>query len=253
MGRLRNERLTFAPEMKIMQFMGQLYRQVRHTCCCLMTSGPKSLFLSDNTFISPLCWLASHIVPSLGFEGMSQTLDRPESQLAQTNLLYQHQGCGVKASPAQTFEKLGFFSPAYTTGRSGTHGVIGSAGYLSASYTMLLPATGPRSRDAGLGHTHARSSSVSSHGRSTGSKADGGSTPRQKIGLSQEDLEYLQENEKRNKEAWEAWSQARDSETKEKRTAASRCVTKMFHVIPCFHFCVLLVRTAASYDCQYRK
>ena len=145
--------------------------------------------------------------------------NRTESQLTQTNLAYSQHGCGVKASRAQTFEKLGFYSPAYTSGRSGTHGIIGSAGYLSASYSTLLPATGPRSRDAVPLY---RSSSVGHMRTSKAVGRGGSSTPRHRPALSEEDLEYLRENEKRGKEAWEAWRKERDNEMKQRASAALR-------------------------------
>lgn len=147
---------------------------------------------------------------------------RPECQLAQTNLLYQHHGCGVKTSQAQTMDKLGLVSPAYTSGRSGSKGIIGGVGYLSPTYTTLLPATGSRNHDSVAAHTHARSTSVGGPMRSTGNRGGSSSSTSRKGGITHEDLEYLKENEKRNQEAWEAWSRARDSDNRQQKNAALR-------------------------------
>ena len=152
---------------------------------------------------------------------------KPDSQLAQTNLYYNQSGCGVKTSQAQTFAKLGFVSPAYESGRPGSKGIIGGVGYLSPTYTTLLPATGPRARDPELmaAYHHVRGpmrqgAATASSGRASSSAP---STRRGGSALTQEDLDYLKENEARNQAAFEAWSRARNSEDSMKKSAMLRC------------------------------
>jgi hypothetical protein len=130
-----------------------------------------------------------------------------------------------------TMHKLGFFSPAYDTGRAGTHGIVGGVGYLSPSYTTLLPASAPRGRDPAL-RVHPMSGGL--RGRSAGGRqqvapASGrgasSSSPRKLTGsrvLTEQDLEFLRENEKKNQEAFEAWKRARDSEIAQKENASKR-------------------------------
>ena len=129
-----------------------------------------------------------------------------------------------------TMAKLGFFSPAYENGRSGTHGIVGGVGYLSPSYTTLLPATAPRGRDPALRvHPVAMRGASASSGRRQAAATSRGSSssasPRKLTGsrvLTEQDLGYLEENEKKNKEAFEAWRRARDSEIAQQKSAAKR-------------------------------
>lgn len=158
---------------------------------------------------------------------------RPDSQLARATMSYSPLGSGgVKSDPATTMAKLGFVSPAYETGRQGTHGIVGGVGYLSPSYTTLLPATAPRGRDPALrvypapGAMWGPSSSGRQPSASTNGRGGTSSSPQKLVGsrvLTDEDRAYLAENEKKNQEAYEAWRRARDSEIAQQKSDAKRC------------------------------
>ena len=189
----------------------------------------------------------------------SPSTSRPASQQAQVNLAYNSSGCGVKSSASTTLAKLGFVSPAYETGRPGAHGIIGGVGYLSASFSTLLPSTGPRARDhellvhrqnhrqrsgrmqggatgserpptltttmpsqraASAPSTSSPTASAAGMTLATGTGTAGGGRRGGGGRLSQVDLEYLRENERRNQDAWEVWRRRRDAEAARQKTHA---------------------------------